>query len=87
MSNQGFLQLSIDTDSSQDLRSDPQILITLGLSFLISIVCCGIMQLIILLSKKMTAEFILLRKNYKQYQGLLKFKEFKSALHSQSDSN
>ena len=85
--NQGFLQLSVDTDSMKSLKPSTQILLTLGISFLISLMCCGMMQLIIFLSKKTTAELILLRKNYKQYQGFKKFREFKSGFNTPSQSN
>ena len=85
--NQGFLQLSVYTDSMKSLKPSTQILLTLGISFMISLICCGMMQLIILLSKKMTAELILLRKNYKQHQGLMNFREFKSGFNTPSPSN
>jgi hypothetical protein len=41
--------------------------------------CCGLLHTVALCSKKMTTLLNLLRKNHEQYQGLLKFRDFKKA--------
>ena len=50
------------------------------------ILCCGVIQGVIILSKRMNAELILLRKNYKQYKGLMKFKELRKAYSKEQEA-
>jgi hypothetical protein len=77
--NIGFLQLSVDARSDDSIRDQSQLITILLINLAICLTCCGVLQIVIILSKRMTSELIVLRKNYKQYQGLLKFREFKKA--------
>ena len=61
------------------LEDDSKVLIVFLLNLIGCILCCATLQGVIMLSKKMNAEMIHLRKNYKQYKGLLKFREFRKA--------
>lgn len=74
-----FLQLSIDGSGkdNEDIADDPKVLTVFIFNFFACIVCCGFIQGVLVLSKNMIAKLSILRKNYKQYQGFVKFSEFK----------
>lgn len=82
-----FLQLSIDETADESIVDNSKILSIFFISLTICLICCGVLQIVIILSKRMTAELIALRKNYKQYQGLLKFREFKRAYNYEVKNN
>ena len=83
-----MLQLS-DNNSGENnsgFDDDSRILMLFLLNIIGCALCCGFIQGVIMLSKKLTAYQILLKKNYKKYNSLLRFKEFRNTYCS-SDSN
>mmetsp|Transcript_16355 Transcript_16355/g.16300 ORF Transcript_16355/g.16300 Transcript_16355/m.16300 type:complete len:89 (-) Transcript_16355:33-299(-) len=75
------MQLSNDGSGEDDdgLEDDTKVLSVFLLNFIFCVICCGMIQGVMVLSKKMNSELNLLRKNYKQYQGYMKFREFRKA--------
>lgn len=68
-----------DVGDVEDDDQDYRIIDIFILSMIGCALCCGLLQGVLMLSKKMNGELISLRKNYKQHQGLLKFREFRRA--------
>lgn len=81
--NKGMNLMQLSNDGSGDnedgLDDDTKVLTVFLLNIIACIVCCGFIQLVLMLSKRMNNELSVLRKNYKQYQGFLRFKEFRKA--------
>jgi hypothetical protein len=77
----GFLQLSNDGSGKDDggMDDDTKVLTIFLLNLIGCILCCGVVQGVIMLSKRMNAELISLRKNYKQYKELARYREFRKA--------
>lgn len=77
----GFLQLSNNDSGNDDdgLEDDTKVLTIFLLNVIGCILCCGLIQGVIMLSKRMNAEIIHLRKNYKQYLSYLAINELKKA--------
>jgi hypothetical protein len=61
------------------MEDDTKVLTVFVLNVIGCILCCGAIQGVIMISKKMNAELINLRKNYKQYKELIKYREFRKA--------
>lgn len=68
------------------LNDERKVLTVFLLNLIACILCCGAIQGIIALSKKMNAHMILLRKNHKQYKGLLKYREFQKKYFKEKES-
>ncbi|CAG9329478.1 unnamed protein product [Blepharisma stoltei] len=66
-------------DNTEENSKNDKILYTFIFSFVGCVICCGLIQAILILSKRMNGELSSLRRNYKQHQGLLKFREFRYA--------
>jgi len=75
------MQISNDGsgDDNDGLDDDTRVIAVFLLNFICCILCCGCIQGIMVLSKNMNSELSQLRKNYKQYHGYLKFREFRKA--------
>ena len=75
-----FLQLSYDQDGQgSDLEDDDsKIIIIFVLNVIACALSCAFIQGVLIMSKKLNGELLLMRKNYTKYQTLLKFKEFKT---------
>ncbi|CAG9310843.1 unnamed protein product [Blepharisma stoltei] len=76
-----FTQLSNDGSGEDDdgMEDDTKVITVFLLNILACVLCCGFLQLVLMLSKRMNSELSDMRKNYKQYQGFLRFKEFRRA--------
>mmetsp|Transcript_14959 Transcript_14959/g.21754 ORF Transcript_14959/g.21754 Transcript_14959/m.21754 type:complete len:123 (-) Transcript_14959:735-1103(-) len=73
--NSNFLQLSKDSEDSEEGLDDKGRLVTVFvLTFLTCVACCGFVQGVIILSKKLNLHLWSLRSNYFQYKSLLRFK-------------
>jgi hypothetical protein len=72
------LQISIDESKAGKIGFDDEnkIIIIFLLNFLGCLICCGLIQGIIVMSKKLNNYRIRLKKNYRQYKGLLRYREF-----------
>ncbi|CAG9326318.1 unnamed protein product [Blepharisma stoltei] len=73
-----FIQLSSRTSevNNDNLFHRNKLAVVGILSFISVLVCCGLIQVVAHLSKRTNIEYLTMKDNYKQYQGLLKFKEF-----------
>jgi hypothetical protein len=82
-----FLQISNNGSGVDDdgLENDSKLISLILLTIIGSIVSCAGLQGIIILSKRMNSEMIQLRKNYKQYKGLLKFREFRNTYNQERE--
>ncbi|CAG9322059.1 unnamed protein product [Blepharisma stoltei] len=73
-----FIQLSSRTSEveNDNLFYRNKLAIVGVLTFLSVLLCFGIIQAANRLSKRKNAEYLTMKQNYKQYQGLIKFREF-----------
>ncbi|CAG9321816.1 unnamed protein product [Blepharisma stoltei] len=84
-----FMQLSND-DSGEDndgLEDDTKILLVFILNAITCVFCCAFLQFILMLSKRMSNELSELKKNYRQHQGFLRFKEFRKAWAKENEAS
>ena len=85
-----LLQLSFkESDQEDGLNDTTRIALILTLNVIGCLVCCGIIQASLYLSKRMKLELNWLRRNYKEYKSLMKFKENRRASlpHEQQPDN